>query len=310
MFEFLSSPFGLVAVGLGVLAVAVLALCLWITTLDRRMRGMADGLEAERRKVAEMQMVIGRRNNAARSYGRRGAPAGAPVPAQGHPMGAAPAQAMGAAPAPGAPVPGPGGAAPTARGVAPSPEAAMAGVPARGAASRPATQGAPAPSAPVQPGAPRPRHPQGRMPQGTAAQGAAPAPRPTAGGATRRRGGGWAPQQATPAADQAVDAWVQAGAGAQQAIVMPDKKMSRKARREAERAFAARAAAELEARQARRAQEVAVPRGTPRAGTPRPAQRERRPYGAPAPAPGPGAPAAAAPASGAPEAFGRGRHAR
>ena len=50
MFEFLSSPFGLVAVGLGVLAVAVLALCLWITTLDRRMRGMADGLEAERRK--------------------------------------------------------------------------------------------------------------------------------------------------------------------------------------------------------------------------------------------------------------------
>ena len=77
MFEFLSSPFGLVAVGLGVLAVAVLALCLWITTLDRRMRGMADGLEAERRKVAEMQMVIGRRNNAARSYGRRGGPASA-----------------------------------------------------------------------------------------------------------------------------------------------------------------------------------------------------------------------------------------
>ena len=58
MFEFLSSPFGLVAVGLGVLAVAVLALCLWITTLDRRMRGMADGLETERRKVAELQMVI------------------------------------------------------------------------------------------------------------------------------------------------------------------------------------------------------------------------------------------------------------
>jgi len=75
VFEFLSSPFGLVAVGLGVLAVAVLALCLWITTLDRRMRGMADGLEAERRKVAEMQMVIGRRNNAARSYGG-GAPGG------------------------------------------------------------------------------------------------------------------------------------------------------------------------------------------------------------------------------------------
>ena len=72
VFEFLSSPFGLVAVGLGVLAVAVLALCLWITTLDRRMRGMADGLETERRKVAELQMVIGRRANAARSYGNRG----------------------------------------------------------------------------------------------------------------------------------------------------------------------------------------------------------------------------------------------
>ena len=74
MFEFLSSPFGLVAVGLGVLAVAVLALCLWITTLDRRMRGMADGLETERRKVAELQMVIGRRANAARSYGNRRRP--------------------------------------------------------------------------------------------------------------------------------------------------------------------------------------------------------------------------------------------
>ena len=102
MFEFLSSPFGLVAVGLGVLAVAVLALCLWITTLDRRMRGMADGLETERRKVAELQMVIGRRANAARSYGNRGraaapaaapaAPAGTAVPPRGAgapvPMGA------------------------------------------------------------------------------------------------------------------------------------------------------------------------------------------------------------------------------
>ena len=72
VFEFLSSPFGLVAVGLGVLAVAVLALCLWITTLDRRMRGMADGLETERRKVAELQMVIGRRAPAKRRPGLRG----------------------------------------------------------------------------------------------------------------------------------------------------------------------------------------------------------------------------------------------
>lgn len=86
VFEFLSSPFGLVAVGLGVLAVAVLALCLWITTLDRRMRGMADGLETERRKVAELQMVIGRRANAARSYGNRGR-AAAPAPAPGSGVG-------------------------------------------------------------------------------------------------------------------------------------------------------------------------------------------------------------------------------
>lgn len=44
-----------------------------------RMRGMADGLETERRKVAELQMVIGRRANAARSYGNRGR-AAAPAP--------------------------------------------------------------------------------------------------------------------------------------------------------------------------------------------------------------------------------------
>lgn len=107
MFEFLSSPFGLVAVGLGVLAVAVLALCLWITTLDRRMRGMADGLETERRKVAELQMVIGRRANAARSYGNRGR-AAAPAPAPAPVAAAAPAAPAGTAVPPrgaGAPVP-------------------------------------------------------------------------------------------------------------------------------------------------------------------------------------------------------------
>ena len=107
MFEFLSSPFGLVAVGLGVLAVAVLALCLWITTLDRRMRGMADGLETERRKVAELQMVIGRRANAARSYGNRGR-AAAPAPAPAPVAAAAPAAPAGApmsARGAGAPVP-------------------------------------------------------------------------------------------------------------------------------------------------------------------------------------------------------------
>ena len=146
VFEFLSSPFGLVAVGLGVLAVAVLALCLWITTLDRRMRGMADGLETERRKVAELQMVIGRRANAARSYGNRGraaAPAPAPAPA--------PASAVAAASA-GAPMPPRGAAAPMPMGTpagasvpprnaVPASAAVPSGAAPRGRAPRPAPAG-------------------------------------------------------------------------------------------------------------------------------------------------------------------------
>ena len=191
VFEFLSSPFGLVAVGLGVLAVAVLALCLWITTLDRRMRGMADGLETERRKVAELQMVIGRRANAARSYGNRG---------------------RAAAPAP-----------------APAPASAAAG------ASVPPRNVVPASAA---------------VPSGAAPRGRAPRPAPA--------GSGWTPSSIPMPAQSEVDAWVQGGPAVQQPIVVPDRKMSRKARREAERAFAARAAAELEARQARRAQEAAA----------------------------------------------------
>lgn len=225
MFEFLSSPFGLVAVGLGVLAVAVLALCLWITTLDRRMRGMADGLEAERRKVAELQMVIGRRANAARSYGNRGR-AAAPAPAPAPVAAAAPAAPAGTA------------------------------VPPRG--SVPASAGAPA----------------GAVPRG---RGSRPAP----------AGSGWTPSSIPMPAQSEVDAWVQGAPAVQQPIVVPDRKMSRKARREAERAFAARAAAELEARQARRAQEAAA------------AQRS---FGAaPARAAAPAHPAAAArPAAGVP----------
>ena len=215
MFEFLSSPFGLVAVGLGVLAVAVLALCLWITTLDRRMRGMADGLETERRKVAELQMVIGRRANAARSYGNRGR-AAAPAPA--------PAPVAAAAPA------APAGAPMSARGAgAPVPMGASGGaaVPPRG--SVPASAGAPA----------------GAVPRG---RGSRPAP----------AGSGWTPSSIPMPAQSEVDAWVQGGPAVQQPIVVPDRKMSRKARREAERAFAVRAAAEREARQARRAQEAAA----------------------------------------------------
>lgn len=244
MFEFLSSPFGLVAVGLGVLAVAVLALCLWITTLDRRMRGMADGLETERRKVAELQMVIGRRANAARSYGNRGR-AAAPAPA--------PAPVTAAAPA------APAGAPMSTRGAgAPVPMGASGGaaVPPRGPV--PASAGAPA----------------GAVPRG---RGSRPAP----------AGSGWTPSSIPMPAQSEVDAWVQGAPAVQQPIVVPDRKMSRKARREAERAFAARAAAELEARQARRAQEAAA------------AQRS---FGAaPARAAAPAHPAAAArPAAGVP----------
>lgn len=235
MFEFLSSPFGLVAVGLGVLAVAVLALCLWITTLDRRMRGMADGLETERRKVAELQMVIGRRANAARSYGNRGraaAPAPAPAPA--------PASAVAAASA-GAPMPPRGAAAPMPMGTP-----AAASVPPRNAV--------PASAA---------------VPSGAAPRGRAPRPAPA--------GSGWTPSSIPMPAQSEVDAWVQGGPAVQQPIVVPDRKMSRKARREAERAFAARAAAELEARQARRAQEAAAAQrsfgSTPARAAAAPAQR-------------------------------------
>lgn len=304
MFEFLSSPFGLVAVGLGVLAVAVLALCLWITTLDRRMRGMADGLEAERRKVAEMQMVIGRRNNAARSYGRRGGPASA--------------AGMTGAVAP-APAPAPAGVPPQASS-APAPAPRAAAPRAVGPAAAPVAAGAPMAAAPapgVQPGAPRAaRRPAGAAPAGRPGPAAAPAA-PRAGAAARRRGGGWAPEQGDVVVEEAVEAWVQGGSGAQQGIVMPDKKMSRKARREAERAFAARAAAELEARQARRAQEGGIPRGPQRGPASRAgAQPGVRPYGGPAaPQRGSHAPApSAVPTRGVVPGYGgadaRGRHAR
>ncbi len=303
MFEFLSSPFGLVAVGLGVLAVAVLALCLWITTLDRRMRGMADGLEAERRKVAEMQMVIGRRNNAARSYGGRPR-AGQPAPqAAPRPAPAAAGVPMGA-PQQGVPMGHPGMAGAPVAAAAAVPQAAAAPTP------RPAPQPAPRPAPAARPAAGPAPAPAGRAPQGV----------------SRRRGGGWAPdEQPQVASEQMAEAWVQSGGFGQQPIVVPDKKMSRKARREAERAFAARAAAELEARQARRAVEAAAAAPPARSQ----GQQGIRPYGGPAaptrgshaPAPVPGTRPVARGGSGFPDQYGapagapqgplgRGRHAR
>lgn len=230
VFEFLSSPFGLVAVGLGVLAVAVLALCLWITTLDRRMRGMADGLETERRKVAELQMVIGRRANAARSYGNRGraaAPAPAPAPA--------PASAVAAASA-GAPMPPRGAAAPMPMGVP-----AGASVPPRNAV--------PASAA---------------VPSGAAPRGRAPRPAPA--------GSGWTPSSIPMPAQSEVDAWVQGGPAVQQPIVVPDRKMSRKARREAERAFAAQRSFGSTPARAAAASAHPAAAGRPAAGVPAQAQ--------------------------------------
>ncbi|MDO4290854.1 MAG: hypothetical protein Q4C41_06470, partial [Eggerthellaceae bacterium] len=86
MGEFFSSPIALVALGMAVLAVAIVLLVVWTVTLDRRMRGVVDGLEAERRKVAEMQMAMGRRNPASRGYGSARRAAGAAAPrAQGAP---------------------------------------------------------------------------------------------------------------------------------------------------------------------------------------------------------------------------------
>ena len=51
-------PLALAAIGLVVLAVAVVVLVVWLTVVDRRTRGVVDGLEVERRKVAEMQVLL------------------------------------------------------------------------------------------------------------------------------------------------------------------------------------------------------------------------------------------------------------
>lgn len=63
MIDFLSSPFSLVSVGLGVLAIAIIGMVAWVLSIDRRTRGMVDSLEQERRKVAEMQVFLSRRGN-------------------------------------------------------------------------------------------------------------------------------------------------------------------------------------------------------------------------------------------------------
>ena len=82
--EFLSSPYSLVIIGLVVLALAIVLLMIWIVIIDRRTRGVADDLETERRKVAEMQKIVV----------QRGAPRQAPVPQRSAPVQAVQAQAM------------------------------------------------------------------------------------------------------------------------------------------------------------------------------------------------------------------------
>lgn len=82
MIDFLSSPFSLVSVGLGVLAIAIIGIVAWILSIDRRTRGMVDSLEQERRKVAEMQVFLSRRGNDGARRTPRAPQAGAAVGAR------------------------------------------------------------------------------------------------------------------------------------------------------------------------------------------------------------------------------------
>ena len=248
VFEFLSSPFGLVAVGLGVLAVAVLALCSVGHAVSTAV--CAAWPTAWKPSVARWpscRPAIGAPAPTRPADSGTGARAAAPLP----PLGArrcCPGRSCWCAPRPHAAA---GAPAPMGTGVA----------------RRRRTRGGAVPRfrrAPL----------RARCPEDVG-RAAAPA------------GSGWTPSSIPMPAQSEVDAWVQGAPAVQQSIVVPDRKMSRKARREAERAFAARAAAELEARQARRAQEAAA------------AQRS---FGAaPARAAAPAHPAAAArPAAGVP----------
>lgn len=64
--QVMASPFSLVSIGLVVLAIALVVLVIWVVSIDKRTRVVVDDLEVERRKVAEMQRIMGRRNTADR----------------------------------------------------------------------------------------------------------------------------------------------------------------------------------------------------------------------------------------------------
>ena len=84
MAEFLQSPFAIVALVLLIFAVAILGLVGSLVGTNRQLRGLVDGLEAERRKIAQIQMYLSQRS-------RQGAQTRRPRPQE--PRGAAAPQA-------------------------------------------------------------------------------------------------------------------------------------------------------------------------------------------------------------------------
>lgn len=98
MAEFLSSPYSLLILGLVVLAFAIILLMIWIVIIDRRTRGVVDGLETERRKVAEMQRIVGQRQASRPGYApARSASAQHPQAQKVQPQAAPPARSQQAA---------------------------------------------------------------------------------------------------------------------------------------------------------------------------------------------------------------------
>lgn len=97
MAEFLSSPYSLLILGLVVLAFAIILLMIWIVIIDRRTRGVVDGLETERRKVAEMQRIVGQRQASRPGYAPARSASAHPQAQKVQPQAACPARSQQAA---------------------------------------------------------------------------------------------------------------------------------------------------------------------------------------------------------------------
>lgn len=97
MAEFLSSPYSLLILGLVVLAFAIILLMIWIVIIDRRTRGVVDGLETERRKVAEMQRIVGQRQASRPGYAPARSASAHPQAQKVQPQAARPARSQQAA---------------------------------------------------------------------------------------------------------------------------------------------------------------------------------------------------------------------